>query len=155
MTVLVPEESQRLHRLIAYYQVPMDLSEKQQTGVACVWCGGPAGPDATGLKYPGRCGCSDCYLARILWLITWYDWQRHVLGCTPCQQRSTCHVGRGRRVQHELTIVPAGKRPPFCESCRRPVEADEPAMPVRWEGDSHDRLGYGHRRCVTRRAVSR
>ncbi|MFK0140733.1 hypothetical protein [Streptomyces murinus] len=152
---LVPEESQRLHRLIAYYQVPLGLSQEQQTGTACVWCGSPAGPDAVGLEYPGRRGCPDCYLARIRWLITWYDWQRHALDCTPCQQLTTCHVGRGRRVQHELTIVPACKEPLFCASCRRTVEAGEQVVPVLVEGPSHDHLGYGHTHCLTRRAVTR
>ncbi|MFJ4806668.1 hypothetical protein [Streptomyces murinus] len=155
MTVLVPKESQRLHRLISFYEGPWRLTGEQGADAACVWCGRLSGPDGVDLDSISGRSCSACYLARILWLITWYDWHQHVLGCTPCQQRRTCYVGRGRRVRHELTIMPAGKRPPFCESCHCPVEADEPAMPVRWEGDSHDRLGYGHRRCVTRRAVSR
>lgn len=29
------------------------------------------------------------------------------------------------------------------------------AMPVRWEGGSRDHLGYGHSRCLTRRAATR
>lgn len=155
MTVLVPEESQRLHRLIAYYQVPLGLSQDQQAGAACVWCGGPAGPDAVGLEYPGYHGCPDCYLARISWLITWYAWQQHVLDCTPCRQQRTCYVGRGRRIRHELTIVPAGKEPLFCSVCHRPVDADEPAMPVFCEGDSGTHLGYGHTHCLAQRAVTR
>ncbi|MEU5442785.1 MULTISPECIES: hypothetical protein [Streptomyces] len=152
---MIPEESQRLHYLIAYYHVPPSLSEAQHAGAACVWCGEPPGLDAVGLEFPGRRGCSDCYLARTLWLVTWYDWQQHVLDCTPCQQRRTCHVGRGRRVQHELTIVPAGKGALSCSQCGRTVEAGEPAMPVLVQGCAHPYLGYSHTHCMTERVTSR
>ncbi|MFZ4235710.1 hypothetical protein ACOZGD_11060 [Streptomyces murinus] len=152
---LLPEESQRLHYLIAYYHVPPSLSETQHAGTACVWCGSPVGPDAVGLEYPDHRGCPDCYLAQLLWLVTWYDWQQHVLDCTPCQQRRTCHVGRGRRVQHELTIAPAGKEPLYCAQCGRTVEAAEAAMPVLVEGSAHSHLGYGHTHCLVERTASR
>lgn len=154
MTILTPEESQRLHRLISFYEVPWPLTGEESAGAACVWCSCPSGPDAVGLTSLSGRGCSDCYLARLVWLLTWYAWHQHVLACIHCQQLRTCYVGRGLRVRHELTIAPAGKDL-ACESCRCPVDADEPAMPVRWEGDAHDHLGYGHRRCLTRRAVTR
>ncbi|WP_237546825.1 hypothetical protein, partial [Streptomyces sp. SID161] len=139
------------------YDVPLRLTSAATAGEACVWCGRAA--DATTVELEPsaslpREGCMPCYLARLTWYITWYDWHDHFQGCAFCQQRHTCHVGHGRRILHEQTVGPSDVRAE-CGICPAPLRPTELVAPLLWEGSSHMHLGYAHLRCLTRKATVR
>ncbi|CAL9290736.1 hypothetical protein [Streptomyces sp. SudanB182_2057] len=153
MTVRIPEELARLHRLVSWFEVPRRLPAAALAGEACVWCADPADAVAVELVPSAvlpRLACLRCYLSRLAWYITWYDWHAHVEVCAACQRRRICHVGHGRRVLHERTALPIDKKP-RCVACPAPLLATELVAPVRWEGSSRFHLGYAHLRCVTER----
>ncbi|MYS40200.1 hypothetical protein GTY23_02815 [Streptomyces sp. SID5998] len=155
MSALVAEELERLHQLIAW-SYPPGLSPESVAGEACVWCDAPREDTAVDLSTLGPLrACAPCYAGQLVWLVSWYDWNGHVDACTPCQQGRVCHVGRGRRVLHLLTTELARKQPPLCTGCQGPLRDDEPALPFVWTGQSSEHLGYGHTRCLLRRATSR
>lgn len=147
----------RLHRIVSW-ESPSAMSEAAAAGEACVWCAGPLGEAPARLQTGApRLACGQCYSARLAWYVTWYDWHRHVTGCISCRQARDCHVGRGFRALHDVTIVftPAGKTGPRCVSCHHPVHEGELAVPVLWEGNSCDHLGYAHPQCLMTRGTSR
>ncbi|MFE9448246.1 hypothetical protein [Streptomyces sp. NPDC006739] len=149
MTVLSPEEMERLHRLITW-ESPSVMSEAAAAGDACVWCGGPLGEDAARLQtVVPRLGCRRCYSAHLAWYTSWYHWHDHVAGCTTaCKRARVCYVGYGMRAAHDAARITAGREEPHCVSCHHPIHARELAVPVRWEGTSQDHLGYGHTQCL-------
>ncbi|AGF64913.1 hypothetical protein SHJGH_5250 [Streptomyces hygroscopicus subsp. jinggangensis TL01] len=156
MTVRTVEELARLHRLISWYDVPLNLPSAALAGEACVWCTSPA--DATAVELDPsnplpRRGCLLCYAARVAWYVSWYDWHSHFESCTHCQQRKTCYIGHGRRLLHEQTIGPADRSKPKCAACPAPVLSTELVAPLHWQGTTHQiRLGYAHMRCLTGKA---
>lgn len=154
MTIPSTEELDRLHRLISW-ELSVGMSPAAAAGEACVRCEAPADETAVRLERDGTPwkACVRCYIGRLAWLISWYDWHQHVTACDSCKQARTCYVGHGRRLLHTQTIGPAGKRPAHCCSCHRPVQPTELAVAVRWEGESRDHLGYAHARCLSRRGA--
>ncbi|MCG0062223.1 hypothetical protein L0F81_02790 [Streptomyces tricolor] len=157
MTVQIADELARLHRLVSWFEVPLNLPSSALAGEACVWCVSPV--DGTSVELEPstplpRWGCMPCYSARLAWYVSWYDWHRHFDTCLHCQQRRTCYIGHGRRVLHEQTMGPIDKHPE-CFICPSPLLAGDLVGPVRWEGDSRLYLGYAHLRCMTGRPSSR
>ncbi|MCG0066315.1 hypothetical protein L0F81_24000 [Streptomyces tricolor] len=86
MTVQIPEEQARLHRLISVHEVPLTLPAAALTGEACVWCLSPADGAAVEPEPSNplpRRACTACYTARCIWYTTWYDWHLHLPTAPP------------------------------------------------------------------------
>ncbi|NEA51602.1 hypothetical protein [Streptomyces sp. SID10815] len=153
MTVLPPEELHRLHQLITWEYPPPTSSALE--GRACTWCGTATDESAISMSPLDPCRvCLTCYAGQLAWFATWYDWHSHVLGCAHCRHGRTCHVSRGRRTLHELTVE-AAHRELICFSCHQPLGDTEPALPVLWMGDSRDYPGYVDAPCLTKEAAAR
>ncbi|NEA46202.1 hypothetical protein [Streptomyces sp. SID10815] len=149
MTVLPPEELDRLHQLIAWESPPPTALALQ--GRACTWCDTATDESDIAMSPLDPCRvCPACYAGQLAWLTTWYDWHAHVHECVRCQQGRTCYVSSGRRALHELTVEAAHRAAPACFSCHRPLGDAELGLPVLWMGDSRDYPGYVDARCLTK-----
>ncbi|MFD0393770.1 hypothetical protein ACFQ3Z_20760 [Streptomyces nogalater] len=153
MTVRIPEELTRLHRLVSWFELPRWLPEAARAGKACVWCAGPVdatvvelAPSAT-LPRPGLHALLRGPARLVHHLVRL---AQALLRLHPCKQQ-TCLVGHGRRLLHEQTMPPIDRKP-VCLSCPAPLLATELVAPVRWEGTDGFNLGYAHLRCLSRRA---
>lgn len=146
---LTPEELLRLHSLVTSTFAER-MTRAALSGSICVWCDAPAptGPRLEYVEMDGvdPRGCTACYSARMSYVLTWDNWFHHVLGCRACEQGTVCHVGRGRRVEHERTLA-AVERAMYCHRCNQRVQGDERVNAQMWEGTSAWHIGYAHTAC--------
>ncbi|MFK0155360.1 hypothetical protein ACIQVK_25205 [Streptomyces sp. NPDC090493] len=140
-----PEELQRWHSLVLM-DAPARISLEASAGVRCVWCDAStreAGVDLGLGHIPLRC-CLTCYMGRLAWMATWWDWHDHIAACAACLRGATCYVARGRRALHAATIARGGSGPMCCHLCHGQVADHEAAVAVAWSGQSGVRLSYAH-----------
>ncbi|MFK0173448.1 hypothetical protein ACIQU5_32170 [Streptomyces sp. NPDC090306] len=136
MTAVSPETM----AMLLMFDVPggMQLSDAQNHGHACVWCGLylPAG---TGTELGGVApwrptACPPCLVARARWFEVYQTWCAHQETCANCIGMQRCEYATGYRRMFRFAHAATGRAPLRCAVCRWDIIGDDAFAPFRAEG---------------------